>query len=106
LKRLAVGLITVGLILPSIANAHGGRTNAEGCHNDRKHGGYHCHGGGRAETTSSVSGLKSSDAACGSKNLCGQMNSCDEAMHYLNDCSVTSLDGDNDGTPCESICGN
>lgn len=28
------------------AFAHGGGLNAEGCHNDRKRGGYHCHRGG------------------------------------------------------------
>lgn len=28
------------------AHAHSGRTNAQGCHNDRKNGGYHCHNGG------------------------------------------------------------
>ena len=27
------------------AFAHGGRTNAQGCHNDRANGTYHCHGG-------------------------------------------------------------
>lgn len=27
------------------AFAHGGRTNAQGCHNDRAKGTYHCHGG-------------------------------------------------------------
>lgn len=27
------------------ARAHGGGLNAEGCHNDRKNGGYHCHRG-------------------------------------------------------------
>ena len=27
------------------AAAHGGGLNAEGCHHDRKHGGYHCHRG-------------------------------------------------------------
>jgi hypothetical protein len=27
------------------ARAHGGRTAADGCHNDRKNGGRHCHGG-------------------------------------------------------------
>jgi hypothetical protein len=27
------------------AAAHGGRLNAEGCHHDRKNGGYHCHRG-------------------------------------------------------------
>ena len=25
------------------ANAHSGRTDASGCHNDKKNGGYHCH---------------------------------------------------------------
>jgi hypothetical protein len=24
-------------------NAHSGRTNTEGCHNEKKTGGYHCH---------------------------------------------------------------
>lgn len=27
--------------------AHSGRTNSEGCHRDRKHGGYHCHRHGK-----------------------------------------------------------
>lgn len=30
------------------AFAHGGRTAADGCHNDRKNGGRHCHGGNAA----------------------------------------------------------
>ncbi|WP_119719195.1 excalibur calcium-binding domain-containing protein [Cognatilysobacter tabacisoli] len=29
----------------STASAHGGGLNAEGCHNDRKRGDYHCHRG-------------------------------------------------------------
>lgn len=28
---------------PTPALSHGGGLNAEGCHNDRKNGGYHCH---------------------------------------------------------------
>ncbi len=31
----------------SVAHAHPGGLNAEGCHNNRKTGEYHCHGGGR-----------------------------------------------------------
>lgn len=34
------------LVLPAVAAnawAHGGRLNKDGCHNDRKNGGYHCH---------------------------------------------------------------
>lgn len=37
-------LLIVTLAAPALA--HPGRTNAGGCHNDRKSGGYHCHGGG------------------------------------------------------------
>lgn len=29
--------------LPPSVVAHSGRTNGEGCHNDHKNGGYHCH---------------------------------------------------------------
>ncbi len=33
------------LLGPVLALAHPGRTDSSGCHNDRKHGGYHCHDG-------------------------------------------------------------
>lgn len=42
--------------------------------------------------------------ACRGKTKCGQMNSCAEARYYLEVCGVRRLDGDNDGTPCESLC--
>jgi endonuclease YncB( thermonuclease family) len=42
--------------------------------------------------------------SCGSKRYCKQMDSCDEARHYLKDCGVSSLDRDGDGVPCESLC--
>lgn len=45
-----------------------------------------------------------SGPSCGTKWKCGQMDSCAEAQHYLNDCGVGRLDGDGDGVPCESIC--
>lgn len=38
-------LLVITVFLPTIALAHGGGLNAEGCHNDRKRGGYHCHRG-------------------------------------------------------------
>ena len=31
--------------MPSIINAHGGRTDIRGCHNNSKTGIYHCHDG-------------------------------------------------------------
>lgn len=41
---------------------------------------------------------------CSGKTRCGQMTSCAEARFYLEQCGVIRLDGDHDGTPCESIC--
>lgn len=34
------------LLVINITYAHSGRTNSEGCHNDRKRGDYHCHNSG------------------------------------------------------------
>jgi hypothetical protein len=42
---------------------------------------------------------------CGTKRFCKQMTSCEEAKFYLTTCGVSSLDGDGDGIPCESLCG-
>lgn len=38
---------------------------------------------------------------------CGDFSSCLEVMEVFNTCSydVHRLDGDNDGIPCESLCG-
>jgi hypothetical protein len=43
-KTIAVVLVgLLSLCVSGITAAHSGRTNSSGCHNDRKHGGYHCH---------------------------------------------------------------
>jgi endonuclease YncB( thermonuclease family) len=42
---------------------------------------------------------------CGSKTRCDEMTSCDEARFYLNQCYLVRLDDNNDGIPCESLCG-
>lgn len=41
-------LVAGVLFCAQTAAAHGGRLNAQGCHNDRKNGGYHCHRGNAA----------------------------------------------------------
>lgn len=48
---------------------------------------------------------KSSAFQCGTKRLCGQMNSCAEARFHLTQCGLRRLDSDRDGIPCESLCG-
>jgi len=44
------------------------------------------------------------DTQCGSKRYCREMTSCAEAKFYLQQCGRSSLDGDRDGVPCESMC--
>lgn len=39
---------------------------------------------------------------CSGKMYCSEMNSCEEAMFYQNNCPDTKMDGDGDGIPCES----
>jgi len=41
---------------------------------------------------------------CGTKNYCREMTSCEEARFYLTQCGVETIDGDNNGMPCEAIC--
>ena len=43
------------------------------------------------------------DTQCGSKRYCREMTSCEEAKFYLRQCGRSSLDGDQDGVPCESM---
>jgi hypothetical protein len=43
---LPMAFTAIALCIAATASAHGGRLNAEGCHHDHKHGGYHCHRGG------------------------------------------------------------
>lgn len=53
-KSLIALMFGVAIIFPlteNSVNAHGGRTNAAGCHNDRKNGGYHCHNSGTTPST-------------------------------------------------------
>lgn len=42
--------------------------------------------------------------SCSGKSKCGQMSSCAEARFYLTQCGMSQLDGNHDGTPCESLC--
>ncbi len=42
---------------------------------------------------------------CGLKRLCGEMRTCAEAYYHFSQCGLRRLDADNDGIPCETICG-
>ncbi|MBP9634088.1 MAG: excalibur calcium-binding domain-containing protein [Nitrospira sp.] len=38
---------------------------------------------------------------CDGRTHCSQMTSCEEAKYFLDNCPGTTMDGDNDGIPCE-----
>lgn len=43
---------------------------------------------------------------CDPQKYCGEMASCAEAVFQLRQCGAARRDRDEDGIPCESICGN
>jgi len=43
--------------------------------------------------------------SCTPRKTCKQMRSCSEAVYRLRQCGDRERDGDNDGIPCESLCG-
>ena len=42
---------------------------------------------------------------CWPEKTCSQMKSCAEAAYYLTICGHGKRDGDDDGIPCEELCG-
>ena len=44
------------------------------------------------------------EVECGTKQSCGKMTSCEEAIAFLRQCKLTRIDGDGDGIPCEKLC--
>ena len=57
-----------------------------------------------AVTPSSPPPTTQTGYTCAGKTTCGQMSGCAEAKFYLTQCGLSRLDGDHDGTPCESLC--
>jgi hypothetical protein len=55
---MPMALTAITLRFASNVSAHGGGLNAEGCHYDRKRGGYHCHRGGGASSRSNAAPTK------------------------------------------------
>jgi endonuclease YncB( thermonuclease family) len=99
--RLLLSIPIMFLFAPS-AFAHGGGLNAEGCHNDRKRGGYHCH---RASAPSKPKKRSNPVYATTPRKIyanCTQARDAGEAPLYAGDRGYHSgLDPDGDGIACE-----
>lgn len=84
----------------SRAAAHPGGLNAEGCHNNRKTGGYHCHRGGPARGASKPRKARLSGG--GAFPNCAAARAAGAAPVVRGDPGFGShLDRDNDGVGCE-----
>lgn len=93
------------LFTANISFGHSGGLNNDGCHNNRKTGGYHCHKSqSSGYNTPTPNYNRSQPFTCGTKFYCNQMSSCSEANYYMHTCRLYKLDGDGDGIPCEQIC--
>lgn len=96
MKTLSIIAIAVLMAAPVAVQAHSGRTNAQGCHNDRKNGGYHCHGGGRSAPAPVPRASGQSFANCAAARAAGAAPVRRGDPGY-----GRHLDRDNDGVGCE-----
>jgi hypothetical protein len=82
--------------------AHPGGLAADGCHNDRRNGGRHCHGGTSASPVRRPLGMVSSPRGRGAFVNCDAARSAGAAPVRRGDPGYGShLDRDNDGIGCE-----
>jgi hypothetical protein len=96
---MATMLILLGLLSSSAGESHPGRLAADGCHNDRRNGGRHCHGGGAA-APSRVN--RASGGGSGAYANCAAARAAGAAPVRRGDPGYsTRLDRDGDGIGCE-----
>lgn len=88
--------------------AHSGGLNAEGCHNDRKNGGYHCHRAPAAARPNASQLAPSRAAGFNGGSSSGAYRNCTEAraagaapVRRGEPGYGPHLDRDNDGVGCE-----
>lgn len=97
---LLLGTVWV-LVQPAPAAAHPGRTAADGCHNDRRNGGRHCHGGSASAPASATRAQRAAGGAVYYPN-CSAARSAGAAPARRGDPGYAPhLDRDSDGIGCE-----
>ena len=100
LSALSVLLTAPGFLLVSAAVGHPGGLNAEGCHNNRKTGDYHCH----RSAAKGSSGTRSYGVISSGRTFrnCSDARAAGAAPVKVGDAGYGShLDRDRDGVGCE-----
>jgi hypothetical protein len=100
------GLALFSLLAMSFAApgalAHPGGLNAEGCHNNRKTGDYHCHGGGASKRAAAPRQSFLSAPSGGAFRNCTEARAAGAAPVRRGAPGYgPHLDRDNDGVACE-----
>lgn len=88
--------LVLPLLLPQAAVGHGGRTNADGCHTNRKTGDYHCHSKSAAPTPTRSAPSTVRFRNCTEARAAGVTPILRGQPGY-----AAHLDRDNDGIACE-----
>lgn len=92
------GLLALTPAAPAFA--HPGGLNAEGCHNNRKTGGYHCHRGSSSRTPAPAP--RTSPSGEPYYRNCTAARAAGAAPIYIGEPGYAPhLDGDSDGIACE-----
>lgn len=98
MKFIAIGFAVALYFAAAPASAHGGRTNASGCHNERATGGYHCHGSGRPPSLP----VAPRPPVSGAFRNCAEARAAGAAPVRAGDPGYAPhLDRDRDGVGCE-----
>ncbi|MFP5396239.1 MAG: excalibur calcium-binding domain-containing protein [Alphaproteobacteria bacterium] len=98
--RISLALL---LIVPApAALAHGGGLNAEGCHNNRKTGDYHCHRSSSPPPSTARQSQRPAIAPRGAFRNCAEARAAGAAPVLRGDPGYgVHLDRDRDGIGCE-----
>ena len=96
--RLGVLMVAGVAVTPVVA--HPGGLNAQGCHNNRKTGGYHCHRGPSATASAALRAVSSNESREFAN--CSQARAAGAAPVRVGDPGYgRHLDRDGDGVGCE-----
>lgn len=101
--RGVLGAISALILLAGPAIAHPGGLNAQGCHNNRRTGEYHCHGGARTNAPAQTrrAPLMTLPSGRAYRN-CAEARAAGAAPVRRSDPGYgPHLDRDNDGIGCE-----
>lgn len=104
MKKILFSFLILSLVIPIVTFAHSGRTDANGCHTNRKTGDYHCHEPKGIKTESRTTARTS---ATSDKNCSDFITQSEAQIFYEKQggsfIDPHDLDRDSDGIACESL---